>query len=112
MVTKGIVDKAMIKPSDVVLEVGPGTGNMTLLLMVNLLYDNCTNPLKERAKKVISIELDQRMITELEKRVQETPFQDRLNVISGDVLKIDPLPYFEAHPIDFLSILLYRKYRV
>jgi 18S rRNA (adenine1779-N6/adenine1780-N6)-dimethyltransferase len=76
MVTKGIVDKANVRPSDVVLEVGPGTGNMTLLLM-------------ERAKKVISIELDQRMVVELEKRVQGTANEDKLAIIPGDVLKVD-----------------------
>jgi len=50
-----IVDKAGIFPSDIVLEIGPGTGNLTL-------------PLLERAKKVIAIEIDERLIIELKKR--------------------------------------------
>ena len=29
LVVSGIVDKAGIKPTDVVLEIGPGTGNLT-----------------------------------------------------------------------------------
>jgi 18S rRNA (adenine1779-N6/adenine1780-N6)-dimethyltransferase len=83
MVVKGIVDKSQVKPSDVVLEVGPGTGNMTLKLM-------------EQAKKVIAIELDPRMVGELQKRVEGTTHQSKLELIHGDVLKLDPLPYFDV----------------
>ena len=39
MVVQSIVDKAAIKSSDVVLEIGPGTGNLTAKLL-------------EKAKKV------------------------------------------------------------
>lgn len=49
MVVQAIVDKAGIKSTDVVLEIGPGTGNMTVKLL-------------EKAKKVIAIELDPRMV--------------------------------------------------
>jgi 16S rRNA A1518/A1519 N6-dimethyltransferase RsmA/KsgA/DIM1 with predicted DNA glycosylase/AP lyase activity len=48
-VVKAIVDKAGIKSTDVVLEVGPGTGNLTNLLL-------------QQAKKVIAIEVDPRMV--------------------------------------------------
>ena len=50
-----MVNKSGIKPTDVVLEIGPGTGNLTQLLL-------------ERAKKVIAVELDPRMVAELSKR--------------------------------------------
>lgn len=83
MVVKGIVDKSFLHPSDVVLEVGPGTGNMTVRLM-------------EQAKKVIAIELDPRMVGELQKRVDGTPHQNKLEVIHADVLKMNPLPYFDV----------------
>ena len=33
---QGIVDKAQIKPSDIVLEVGPGTGNLTVRILEKL----------------------------------------------------------------------------
>lgn len=46
---QAIVDKAGIKSTDVVLEIGPGTGNLTVKLL-------------EKAKKVIAIELDPRMV--------------------------------------------------
>lgn len=33
MVVHNIVEKAAIKPTDIVLEIGPGTGNLTQLLL-------------------------------------------------------------------------------
>lgn len=48
-VVKAIVDKAGIKSTDTVLEIGPGTGNLTNLLL-------------QQAKKVIAIEVDPRMV--------------------------------------------------
>jgi len=49
LVVQSIVEKAGIKSTDVVLEVGPGTGNLTMKLL-------------ERAKKVIAVEIDHRMV--------------------------------------------------
>lgn len=54
-----IVDKAGIFPSDVVLEIGPGTGNLTL-------------PLLEKAKRVVAVEIDERLMLELRKRLLGT----------------------------------------
>jgi 18S rRNA (adenine1779-N6/adenine1780-N6)-dimethyltransferase len=48
-VAEAIVAKANLKPSDIVLEVGPGTGNLTVRIL-------------EKAKKVIAVELDPRMV--------------------------------------------------
>ncbi len=48
-VIQSIVDKAGVKSTDVVLEIGPGTGNLTMKLL-------------ERAKKVIAVEVDHRMV--------------------------------------------------
>ncbi len=59
LVIQSIVDKAGIKPIDTVLEIGPGTGNLTMKLL-------------ERAKKVCAFEVDPRMVSELQKRVQYT----------------------------------------
>jgi 16S rRNA A1518/A1519 N6-dimethyltransferase RsmA/KsgA/DIM1 with predicted DNA glycosylase/AP lyase activity len=50
LVVQSIVDKSGIKSTDVVLEIGPGTGNLTMKLL-------------EKAKKVIAIELDPRMVS-------------------------------------------------
>ncbi|KAG6749803.1 hypothetical protein POTOM_046873 [Populus tomentosa] len=72
-----IVQKSGIKSTDVVLEIGPGTGNLTKKLL-------------EAGKMAVAIELDPRMV-ELQPRFQGTPFSNRLK---GDVLKTD-LPYFD-----------------
>jgi len=49
LVVQSIVDKAGIKSTDVVLEVGPGTGNLTMKLL-------------EVAKRVVAVEVDSRMV--------------------------------------------------
>ncbi|KDP28252.1 hypothetical protein JCGZ_14023 [Jatropha curcas] len=76
-----IVQKSGIKSTDVILEIGPGTGNLTKKLL-------------EVGKMVIAVEIDSRMVLELQRRFQGTPFSNRLKVIQGDVLKTD-LPYFD-----------------
>ena len=81
-VAQAIVDKADIKQSDIVLEVGPGTGNLTVKIL-------------EKAKKVIAVELDPRMAAEVTKRVQGRPEAKRLEVLLGDVCKME-WPYFDV----------------
>jgi len=71
-----------LKPTDTVLEIGPGTGNLTVKIL-------------DVAKKVVAIELDTRMIAELQKRVQGTEFANKLQIMCGDVIKMD-LPYFDS----------------
>lgn len=75
------MDKSGIKSTDVVLEIGPGTGNLTMKLL-------------ERAKRVVAVELDPRMVLELQRRVQGTPYANHLQIIHGDVMKVE-LPYFD-----------------
>ncbi|XP_042410991.1 ribosomal RNA small subunit methyltransferase-like [Zingiber officinale] len=81
MLVDTIVHKSGIKPTDVVLEIGPGTGNLTKKLL-------------EVAKSVVAVELDPRMVLELNRRFQGTPHSNSLKVIQGDVLKCE-LPYFD-----------------
>lgn len=81
-VSDAIVDKAYLKPTDTVLEVGPGTGNLTVRIL-------------ERAKKCICVELDPRMAAEVTKRVQGKPEQRKLEVLLGDVIKTE-LPPFDV----------------
>jgi len=78
-----IIEKAALKPTDTVMEVGPGTGNLSMKIM-------------ERAKKLIAFEIDPRMIAELKKRVISTPSQYKLQVIAGDVIKIKDWPEFDV----------------
>ena len=49
--------QANLKPTDNVLEVGPGTGNLTVRIL-------------DKAKHVTAVEMDPRMAAELTKRVQ------------------------------------------
>lgn len=82
LVISSMLDKANLHSSDVILEVGPGTGNMTVRI------------LERGVKQVIAVEVDTRLVAELEKRVQGTPWRRNLQVIVGDVLKTD-LPFFD-----------------
>ncbi|KAH9546718.1 hypothetical protein CY35_12G115200 [Sphagnum magellanicum] len=82
LIVQSIVQKAGLKSTDIVLEIGPGTGNMTMKLL-------------EVAKKVIAVELDPRMVLELQRRVQNTPYVNHLQLIQGDILKTE-LPYFDV----------------
>lgn len=52
-------------PSDVVLEIGPGTGNLTIKLL-------------EKAKKVIVCEIDPRMASMIHHRFQNTLFNIKM----------------------------------
>ncbi|KAK3827629.1 MAG: hypothetical protein J3Q66DRAFT_362841 [Benniella sp.] len=56
---QGVVDKAFLKPTDTVLEIGPGTGNLTAKIL-------------EKCKKVVAVEMDPRLAAELTKRVHGT----------------------------------------
>lgn len=82
MVVTSIVERSGVKRTDTVLEVGPGTGNLTVKLL-------------EAARKVISYEVDPRMVVETFKRVQGTSAESRLQLVQGDVLKQE-LPYFDV----------------
>lgn len=64
-----IVRRAGIGPTDTVLEVGPGTGNLTLKLL-------------EAAQRVVAVEVDRRMVDVLVKRVGDCGFADKLTVSS------------------------------
>ncbi|KAF8020160.1 hypothetical protein BT93_G0767 [Corymbia citriodora subsp. variegata] len=81
LLVDSIVQKSGIKTTDVILEIGPGTGNLTKKLL-------------DAGKSVVAVELDPRMVLELQRRFQGTPYSHRLKVIQGDVLKTE-LPYFD-----------------
>ncbi|KAH8086447.1 putative rRNA (adenine-N6,N6-)-dimethyltransferase [Filobasidium floriforme] len=82
LVAQGIVDKATLKPTDIVLEVGPGTGNLTVRIL-------------EACRKVVAVEMDPRMAAEVQKRVLGKPEQRKLELIIGDFVKAE-LPYFDV----------------
>lgn len=72
-VIEDIVEGASIGKDDLVIEIGPGLGSMTALLV-------------EKAKKVICIELDKKMIKILNDRFIA---DDNIELINEDVLKLD-----------------------
>jgi len=82
LIVNSMVEKSALRLSDVVLEVGPGTGNMTVKLLENV-------------KKVVAMEVDTRMVAELQKRVLGTPLQNKLQIIVGDAIKSE-LPFFDV----------------
>ncbi len=59
--------------SDIVVEVGPGTGNLTRILAA-------------RAGTVIAVEKDHRLITDLQKEFASA----HIKIVEGDVLDLDP----------------------
>ena len=82
LVITNMVQRANVQPTDIVLEIGPGTGNMTEKLL-------------QAGKKVIAIEYDARMVVELQKRFAGTEHERHLQLIHGDFLKVE-LPFFDV----------------
>jgi 16S rRNA (adenine1518-N6/adenine1519-N6)-dimethyltransferase len=70
-----IIKTAEIGANLAVLEVGPGLGNLTTLLA-------------ERARRVVAVELDQRLIRPLG---QVTSAFDNVKLVQGDILGFDPV---------------------
>ncbi|KKQ60242.1 MAG: dimethyladenosine transferase [Parcubacteria group bacterium GW2011_GWC1_38_22] len=72
-VLEKIVKNGNISPDDVVIEIGPGQGALTELLV-------------EKCKKVIAIELDDRLIPVLQEKFQ---YDENVEIIHDDILKIN-----------------------
>eukprot|EP01135_Chromosphaera_perkinsii_P011084 Nk52_evm1s2332 gene=Nk52_evmTU1s2332 len=82
LIIQGIIEKAGLRSTDTCLEIGPGTGNLTMKLL-------------EAAKHVVACEVDPRMVAELQKRVLGTPAQKNLKILFGDFMKTE-LPFFDV----------------
>ena len=67
-----IADAADIQPGDTVVEIGPGPGTLTKLLV-------------RRAMRVVAVEFDTKLARELPRRVEA----DNLQVITQDILSFD-----------------------
>ena len=72
-VVNKIIESANLSKEDLVIEIGPGLGNLTEFLL-------------EKAGKVVAIELDQRMISILNDRFS---MYNNFEIINQDVLKVD-----------------------
>jgi 16S rRNA (adenine1518-N6/adenine1519-N6)-dimethyltransferase len=74
---KKIVDAASVTSDDTILEIGPGTGALTELLLVT-------------AKKVIAIEKDRELIPLLEEKFAKEIAAGKLQLLEADILTFDP----------------------
>lgn len=74
-----MAEAAVCSPADGVLEIGPGIGVLTAQLGL-------------RAKKVVAVELDKRLLPVLEETLGEF---DNIEVVNGDVLKLDLASFIE-----------------
>ena len=76
-----IIDAAHLPPDDVVLEVGPGLGSLTLGLL-------------EAGHRVTAVEVDPALAARLPRTVAELAPRsaDRLQVVTGDAMRIVELP--------------------
>ena len=107
-----IVNFGEIDEDDIILEIGPGIGTLTI-------------ELAKKAKKVIAIEQDENICKILTKRLKDEKI-DNVELINDDALKVDfpkfnkiisNLPYQISSPITFkflnydfdLAILMYQK---
>ena len=72
-VVEGIVESANINKEDIIIEIGPGLGVLTNLLL-------------EKSDDVIAVELDNRMVEIISDRFKE---KTNLTVIHEDILKVD-----------------------
>ncbi len=76
-----IVRESGVGPDDVVVEVGPGLGSLTLALL-------------EVGARVVAVEVDERLATRLPATVAEhaPDASDRLTVVAADALRVTELP--------------------
>ena len=76
-VLRKIIEAAELSKNDIVLEIGPGIGNLTVKLA-------------KRVKKVVAVEKDQRMIEILKETLKD--FKN-VKIIKADILKFSPKIY-------------------
>ncbi len=69
-----ITEAAAIRPTDIILEIGPGLGSLTRYLAA-------------AARQVVAVELDADLIPPLE---AVTQYYENIRIIQGDILKISP----------------------
>ena len=76
---RALIEAGKIDAEDIVLEVGPGKGVLTTELL-------------KRAKKVVAVEKDSRLIEELNEKFSEEIKSGKLELVEGDILEFDPTP--------------------
>ena len=89
-----VIQTAEVGREDTIFEVGPGLGEMTLAL-------------SRQAKKVIAVEIDERLVAVLRQKVKDYP---NVEVVKSDILRVDFNHLFkkEAIPIKVVANLPYQ----
>ncbi len=89
-----MIRMAHVDENDVILEIGPGLGEMTI-------------GLARKAKKVLTVEIDRNLVEILKKKVMDYP---NVEVVKGDILKVDfnRLLHHEKNPVKVVANLPYQ----
>jgi 16S rRNA (adenine1518-N6/adenine1519-N6)-dimethyltransferase len=97
-----IVDRAGISQDEIVLEIGPGLGALTI-------------PLAKRARRVIAVELDRRLVPLLKEEIEKEEISN-VTIINQNIMKTDfkeiagdeKLTVFGNLPYNISSQILFR----
>ncbi|MEU8102333.1 16S rRNA (adenine(1518)-N(6)/adenine(1519)-N(6))-dimethyltransferase RsmA [Nonomuraea muscovyensis] len=89
-----IVRVAELSPEDVVIEVGPGLGSLTLALLSS-------------ARHVVAVEIDPVLAAQLPVTVAERGLGDRLTVVGADAMKISSGDLGDQEPTALVANLPY-----
>lgn len=90
-ILKGIVESANVASDDIVIEIGPGLGNLTHYIL-------------ETGAKVVAFEIDNDMIDILSSRFENT---SNLEVVNKDILKVNIGEYVENKKVKVIANLPY-----
>lgn len=77
-----VIHAAQLHGDESVLEIGAGLGSLTCWLASN-------------ARRIVAVELDERLLPALRESVQ---LLDNVQIIAGDILKLDVGSFFESEP--------------
>jgi len=89
-----VIRTAVVGKKDVVLEIGPGLGDMTLAL-------------SREAKKVIAVEIDPKLVAILKEKMKE---HHNVEVVKSDILRVDFKHFLnkEGRPVKVVANLPYQ----
>ena len=89
-----VIRTAVVGKKDVVLEIGPGLGDMTLAL-------------SREAKKVIAVEIDTKLVAILKEKMKE---HHNVEVVKSDILRVDFKHFLnkEGRPVKVVANLPYQ----
>lgn len=90
-ILQNIIEAGKIEDDDIIIEIGPGLGNLTHYLL-------------EKAKSVIAFEIDSDMINILNTRFEGN---DKLKLINEDIMKVDLRRFLDGKNVKVIANLPY-----